>query len=130
MTASIASMRNLTFKKTDIINGLTEARKEHVKILEEAQKGYREMLIEELEEKLADAKAGKRVDPRIDLIVPPHHVEEFDRAIKMLEMCKDEIITLTQPEFQMYVGGEWGWQHDFLMANAAYSESAAVMSQS
>lgn len=115
---------NMKFKREQILTALKENREEHIEIVKEAQVGFREKLERLLESKLTDVREGRKVDMYIDLTVPENHVDDFDRAIQMLEMCVDETIDLDERTFQCYVRGKWKWERDFLMSNSAYSPKA------
>lgn len=114
----------LTFKKDTILEKLRAGRKEHLEIVQEAQKGYREKLKEELLKKLHALESDERVNPNIRMYVPESHVDDYDRAIEMLELCKEEELTLTEKQFQCLIRNKWSWQHQFLESNMAYSDTA------
>jgi len=118
-------MDTLTFSKAGIINHLTKQRSRHLKIVQEAQKGYRKRAIELLTQKLKALKANKAVDPNVRLNVPTSNLDVIDMAIEMIQMSIGDTVTLSEREFQCYVRGKWDWEHQFLLSNAAYSVSAA-----
>ncbi len=120
------STDTLTFPKADVLKALKENREEHLKIVQESQKGYREKLVALLERKLADAKGGKKVKLPINMQIPTNHLNEIDQVISMLGMCTEDKIELTSHEFQAYVLGNWRWNQQFLLSNMAYSGSAAI----
>jgi len=115
----------LTFAKADILLKLKSGREEHLASVQEAQKGYREKLIAMLEERLSDAKEGRKVRLPIHMHLPESHVEDYDRVIAMLEMCTETELELNEMEFRCWVLGEWQWGGRFLQANSAYSALAA-----
>ena len=123
---STGMLNNLDFKKADVLVALKKNLEEHRKIVREAQVGYRKQFEQELELKLAALRAGDRVNPNSELVVPPHHVEDYERAIQILEMCVDEEVELDEHEFQAYVRGQWSWQRQFLTTNSVYSASATA----
>lgn len=51
---------------------------------------------------------------------PQGHLEEYDRALAMLDMSVDETITLQVHEFQQLVMDEWCWKQDFMKTSATY----------
>jgi len=120
-------MDDLIFPKDKVLDALRLNREKHIEIVRESQKGYREEVIKMLEGHLVDAKAGKEVPAHFSLTIPPVHVDDFDRAIAMLEMCTDTDLELSEAEFQCFVRGEWSWKRQFLMSNSAYSDTASVM---
>lgn len=116
----------MKFDRTKILYALRQNREKHLVIVLEAQKGFREKLISELGRKIVDLKEGKKVNPNSKHYVPESHVDDYDRAIQMLEMCTDQIIELDESAFRSYVRNQWGWGGRFLEANSPYSASAAV----
>jgi hypothetical protein len=54
------------------------------------------------------------------LAAPQSHLEEYDRALAMLQMSVDVTITLQEHEFQQLVMDEWGWKRDFIRSTSAY----------
>lgn len=117
----------LKFETKDILNKLKTNREDHIKIVQEAQKGYREKFRELLTTALEHLDAGKAIEPRIVLAVPESHVDDFDRAIEMFEMTTDKEITLSEIDFQSYVRNRWQWQGRFLASNSMYSATAASL---
>lgn len=114
----------MRFKKKDILSLLKKNREAHIKIVQEAQQGFRERAIKMCKEKLAKLEAGERTSPNMHLNLPISHVDDFDRAVEMLELCVDEEIFLSEDQFQCYVRNKWEWEHMFLASNAMYSETA------
>lgn len=119
-------MDNMKYPKAKVLAALKKNWELHLKIVKEAQKGYREKAIELVEKLLKDLKSGKETSLHIPLHLPANHSDEFDRAIDMLEMCSDKEVVLDQSQFQAYVRNKWGWQRDFLAANSGYSETAMM----
>ncbi len=117
----------LTFKREEILERLRVNREEHVKIVREAQDGYRDQWRELLVEALEQLDAGKSIQPVLSLQVPENHIDDFNRAIEMFEMATDEEVCLEEGEFQMYVRNKWRWQTHFLASNSAYSVSASEL---
>jgi hypothetical protein len=114
----------LTFSKGELLETLKENRGKHQSIFEEAQEGYRKKIIAIFEERLAAAKEGKKVSHFVSLQEPMNQTGDYDRVIRMLEMSKDDEITLDEGQFTQYVMDQWDWRGGFLNTNAAYSLSA------
>jgi hypothetical protein len=117
-------MDKLKFKKDDVLKTLVKNRTEHLQIVKENQKGYREKFEKMLLQRLSDLREGKKVNTHFDLRFPSSHVDDYDRAIEMLQMCVDTEVTLSQQEFQCYMRDKWSWQADYLVASSAYSDTA------
>ena len=117
---------NLTYSTATIKEILKNNREEHRTIFLEAQEGYRKAVIAAFEERLADARKGKRVNTYINLVEPVDQTKEYDRAIRMLELTKDTEIELTEQQFANYVMDQWQWSRQFTTSNSLYSVRAAA----
>lgn len=120
-------MDTVKVKKSELLKKLKHNRSEHREIFEEASEAFRKEVIKVLDKRLADARAGKRIKLRIDLIQPMDQTEEYDQAIAMCEMSVDDEITLSHDNFRNYVLDKWHWREQFITSNERYSEKAAAM---
>jgi hypothetical protein len=52
-------------------------------------------------------------DPRrlleFDIDCPVHYLDEYDKAIGMLELSKTELIEITEQQYTNYVLDKWSW---------------------
>ncbi len=69
-------------------------------------------------------RAGKRVVHSISLAQPSDQTEEYDRAIKMVEMTQADTIELEEDRFDNLVMDRWAWTRQFMHSNSFYSEKA------
>ncbi len=120
-------MDNVKVKKKELLEILRKNRAEHREIFEEASEAFRAEVIKELDLRLADAKAGKRIKLRIELVQSMDQTEEYDQAIAMCEMSVDDEISLSHDNFRNYVLDKWRWREQFIASNAGYSAKAAAM---
>jgi hypothetical protein len=113
----------VTVKKEELLNAIRKNRETHRESFLKAQKGYRETVIKALDQTLAEAREGQRfVLERITaLVMPQEHTTDYDRVIKMLEMCVADEVTVTEQQFSQYVLDDWGWKKQFITTNARYS---------
>lgn len=111
----------VTVSKAKLLEVLRKNREEHRGAFLAAQKGYREDVIKELDRMLADAREGRNIRVAVGLDAPQDHTKDYDRAIRMLEMCIPEEVFVTEREFDQYVQDEWGWKAQFVGTNAKYS---------
>lgn len=117
-------MKSIKVKRSELLSALQENREKHRTIFLEAQVGYREQAIKELDAMLAEAKAGKRIRRSVMLTEPQDQTADYDRAIRMMEMSQDELIELSETDFAQYVLDDWQWKRQFLHSNRAYSATA------
>ena len=118
-------MKEVKVGRDELRRVLIDNRNKHQRIFEEALDGYKKKVIEVLERTLEQARAGQRVHEHISIPRPVNQTHEYNRAIRMMEMSVDEQITLTTQEFDAYVMDRWMWKANFLLANSAYSSTAA-----
>lgn len=113
-------MKNVTVKKADLLEVLERNRREHRQIFTDAQKAYRQKVIEELDMMLAEARSGLGIRRMIQLPEPEDHTDDFDTIISMLNMSIEEDIHLMYDEYQQYVMNDWRWAGTFAANTASY----------
>lgn len=113
-------MDKITVKKSELVRELEKNRKNHRKIFEEAQKVYRERVIEELDRMLDDAKNGRKIVRAIGLPEPRDFTKEYDRALKMLKMSTKATMEISSQDFAHFVMDDWPWMKQFSSFTTAY----------
>ncbi len=111
----------VSVKRDDLRRILAENRLKHEAAFQAAMEGYKKTCIIKLEERLAAARDGKIVDIRVPLTEPTHHLKDYDRVLKMLELSTEEVWQISEDQFGNYVMDEWSWTTHFSVTNAAYS---------
>lgn len=110
-------------KAEDLLAALRTNREKHAVEYIEAEKGYREKCVTELEKLVVKAKEagpGANVDTSVHLARPKSHTKDYDRAIRMLEMCTNKELKITDSQFAQYVLDDWAWKSEFVGTNSAY----------
>lgn len=120
-------MEMVKVKKSELLRKLKENRAGHREIFEEASEAFRKEVIKILDERLADAKAGRRIRLSIGLTQPMDQTSAYDQAIAMCEMSVDDEIELSHENFRNYVLDRWHWREQFIASNEGYSAKAAAM---
>ena len=111
----------VTVKKVELLTELRKNRGAHRGLFEEAQKGYREDVIKELDSMLAEARKGGNIRRKVSLVEPQDHSKDYDRVIRMLEMCTKDEVFINEQEFQQYVQDDWGWKQEFTAQASNYT---------
>lgn len=124
----IVSGMTIEANRKEVLEKLIENRKMHSKIVAEARKGYVEKAKEALLKRLKQIESGKIAGLNFDLYAPQDYTKVYDTAIKMLEMHTEETIELQSEQVRCLVMDEWDWSNQFIASNAAYSETAAHLS--
>ena len=114
----------VTVNQLELLTKLKENRAKHEKEYAAAKEGFRKLLIEELEEKLADAKAGERVELSFENTKPVSHLKDYDDVIGMLEFSTEVEITINHQQYRQYVLNEWDWTRQWQTSNVAYLSAA------
>lgn len=113
--------------KSEVISRLRKNRETHSTIVREAQAGYVVAARKMLEDEMKKLEAGKPVRIMVHLELPVDNTKIYDTAIEMLEMHKDDNVTLDAGQFRMFVMNKWDWMEHFLIQNSQYSGTAAGM---
>lgn len=117
-------MDRIKVRKADLLDKLRSNRTAHRDIFEAALDGYKAKVIEILEDRLAKARAGKRVNTYIQLTQPMDQTKDYDRAIGMLEMSTEKEVVLSEKDYQQYVLDDWSWKGQFTSSNKLYAPSS------
>jgi hypothetical protein len=120
-------MKNMKFAVAELRTKIQANRDRHRKIFLEAQDGYRNAMIRELDKRLKEAQSGKKIARVAFFTEPEDHTRDYDRILKMLEMCSESHVELNEDEFGQYVMDDWQWKRQFLLSNSAYSVTAAAL---
>lgn len=113
-------MRTVRIEKEKLRETVQKNRDNHRDIFLKAQEGYCKAVIRELDEMLERARKGDRIRVNIGLAAPQDYTEQYDRVLLQLEYTEDDVIELTDGEFQNYIQDEWGWTGAFQQTSAGY----------
>lgn len=61
---------------------------------------------------------------------PKSHEDDYDRAIRMLELCVEEDLELPMNDFDQWVMDNWQWQNDFSNIKALYASGSVGSARS
>lgn len=120
-------MDTVKVRKDDLLSKLEVNRGNHRTLFLEAQEGYRELVIAELDKSLRDARAGREIRTFIRMEAPQDHTGDYDTVIAMLGMSVDDTVELTAQEFRCYVQDQWQWSPGTMLLNSAYAEHAKTL---
>lgn len=114
-------MDSIKVNKRALLAKLKENRANHSAEFEKAAAGYRAKVIQELERRLTDARAGKLPNLMFALPLPVDQTKAYDRVIGMLEMTIEEVVALAEHDYQQYVLDEWAWSVPTKASNTFYT---------
>ena len=121
MNQQLSDMNNIRVRRDTLLEVLGENRNEHRETFLEAQKNYRQRVIEELDTMLEDARENRPIRRIVNLLEPEDHTGDYDAAIAMLEMCVDQELIISSHDFQRLVMDEWGWKKAWAENTVAYT---------
>ena len=114
-------MQDIKVNKADLIAKIKANREEHKDLYEKAVTVYRERAITEIDRMAEEARRGDKIRHAFVLPVPEQHLEDFDRALEMLQWSLDDEVVLQEYEFTQLVQNEWGWARNFAANTTSYS---------
>lgn len=109
--------------KNELMDRMVENRANHIRDVKELRRARRLEIQEKLEEVLAKMASKKKWQPKQSYQFPlqQSYEEEYDRAIQMVEMTTDEVIELTEQQFDQLVLDNWGWKHEMVSNTMRYA---------
>jgi len=112
-------MKDVTVDKNELLAALKNNRKQHEDEFKKIMENYMETLTVKFEEGYDLLSKGKI--PDLDMpSVPESHIDDYDSAIKMVEMEVGETFVLEDRDFRQLVMDEWSWKRMFEMTKSAY----------
>jgi hypothetical protein len=111
----------VTVKKDALLEALRSNREKHGREYKEAYEGYKAAFVQEAVQLLESAKAGNFEKRVISCSAPEDHSRDYDRVIRMMEMCVADEITLSENQFSQFVLDEWQWMNAFNTSKMRYS---------
>lgn len=114
-------MQTIRVNKVNLVEKIRANRDEHKDIVAAAQVRYRERVIEELDSRLADAKAGKPINIVISLPMPTDYTQEYENALSQLEWELEDEVEIAPEDFNTWVLNQWRWVAQFAGTSLAYA---------
>jgi hypothetical protein len=115
----------ITAKTDEVLAALTKNRELHKKIVLEARAGYAKAAREALLGQLALLEKGRDVIVTFQLQAPQDHTNVYDTAIEMMKLHTEATVILNSTQVRTLMMDQWDWKRHFLLANSAYSGTAA-----
>jgi hypothetical protein len=116
------TVRTVKIRRDAFVEKVAVNRAEHRAVFEKALDGYQRRLVRELDSRIADVKAGRRIEHYIRLPEPADHTDDYDRILAMAEMSVDEVVELDADDFARFVMDQWSWKHDFTDTTTFYDD--------
>lgn len=113
-------MKFVNVDKAELLAKLKTNRDLHVKDYEETMVGYKAKVLQRVTTIQQKISKDDFSDLLLGLHEPQSYESSYNKAISMLEMSTDTIISLSDVEFQQLVLDEWSWKPALTMMNAMY----------
>ena len=117
-------MKSVKVDRALFIEKVEANRNAHRSLYEEAMKGYQKFLVAELQDRVEEAMAGKKVDRYIRIEEPEDHTADYDRILAMAEMSMEDVLEISQQEFGWYILDQWAWKDQFIATSSTYTIGA------
>lgn len=119
-------MNNVNIEKGVLLPIIEENKQKHNQIYVAAVSGYWAKAEEVLNQKLTQIKNQEKIDSYLGLSFPENHEDDYNRVIKMVALSSDNVLNLTQIEFNQYVMNNWSWRNSFLSTNSIYCSGVSL----
>lgn len=107
--------------RLDLMDILTANRSNHRDLYDKALTNWRDQLLAELGKLTEEVRAGKKVRISSMLPIPEDHTEDYDAALKLLEMSVDDTVELDENEVTELVLDNWHWHQSFAANTLRYT---------
>lgn len=97
-----------------LIEMLTANMETHKRMFAKGDASYRIAVVNELNRRITEIKAGRKISNHIHLERPTNHTEDYCKAIRMLNLHNGDTVAITKQEFSEFVEDDWRWKSRFL----------------
>jgi len=116
-------MDSVKVDKAELQTVVKHNREKHHATWKAAFDGYRRAVITALENNLEAFKTGRAERVFINESPPEDHTKDYDRVLCMLDMSREDQITLSSESFEQYVLDDWKWKRAWTTSNSKYLAS-------
>ena len=115
-------MNSVKMNRKELLKIVKENAKKHVADYNESVEDYKVAVLKVAQENLKKAKTGDlalfkfRAMPQ----APASYEDNYNRAIRMLELSVEDIIDVEEHIFNQLVLDEWGWKQNFIAQSSLY----------
>lgn len=117
-------MNNIKVKREALLKTLQNNLKMHRAAVVEASAARRQEILEYFTDTAAHIERDPNYQPKesITFPKPKDNSSDYERAIRMVEMTTDEVIELTEDQFDKLVMDNWGWKQELLRTSSMYAK--------
>ena len=116
---------NVKVKKHELLSVLNENLVKHVDDVHEALELRRKEMKEYFTDAISKMERDEGYDAKenINFPKPSDSSNDYKKAIRMVEMTQDEIIELSEEQFDKLVMDDWDWKSALAMTSAIYGKT-------
>lgn len=121
-------MNAIKMNRLELLGIVKENKIKHIAEFEEAVGDYKTLV---LQIAAGNAKLAKTADleqfKKMKAVpgAPTSYEASYKRAIRMLELCVEDVIEVEEDVFNQLVLDEWDWKRSFTMSNSTYKVGAS-----
>jgi len=120
-------MQTIQIHKQKLLPIIQANKIKHDNFYNAALSGYWTKAQEVLTERLTNVKNHQEIDNYLGLSTPENHADDYVRAISMIQLSENDVLQLTEQEFDAYVRNQWGWRKSFNTINSSYTFSGFAL---
>lgn len=115
-------LSDVTVEKAWLIGILKANRETHHAAFLQACDVFQKEAERRLRKLLEEVRAGRLPDYLgVRLPIPEEHIEDYDRAVGMLENSINDTVTLSEHAYAQLVEDNWGWASSFTSSTLVYA---------
>tara|TARA_Y100000310_G_scaffold334748_1_gene415162 strand:+ start:63 stop:530 length:468 start_codon:yes stop_codon:yes gene_type:complete len=120
------NMHTVKIDTMELLAKLTANLATHCEEYEEAMTAYKDEVVGQMEENLSAMESAEtpeeiaKATTSVHLSTPKLMKDEYETAIRMLEMSVDENTELTTEQFEQFVMDKWHWKD--MLSNSHYAQ--------
>lgn len=111
--------RKIKVKKSNLINKITENKRDHIIEYDKAVIAYKKEALRQLDEQLKNVQAGS-LDIKLNLVTPVNNAENYDKILEIFNWEVEALVELEQREFIEYVQDETDFAVQAKFRNSSY----------
>lgn len=117
-------MNNVKVKKGELLDALENNLEKHQADVSEALAARRGEMTDYFQKALERLETDGEYQPRelIKFPLPKDNSDDYKRAIRMVRMTVDEVIELTEDQFDKLVMDNWHWKQELLNTTSLYGK--------
>lgn len=117
-------MNSVKLTKEELLSNVIANLDKHKIDVSDALELRRETIAKSFKQQLKEMEFDVDFQPKehLSFPMPKDHSEDYKKAIRMIEMTTDEVIELSESQFDKLVMDNWGWKSDLIATSSVYGK--------